>query len=139
MFVDVEFPLKPAAGIYIPRDALVDSGARKIVYIETGAGAFEPRDVETGSTFGDRVQITGGLAEGERVVTAGTFLVDSESRMHRTAPVQTAVARSSATAVDPVCGMEVEVASAHKLSRGGKTYFFCSEDCKAEYARKMVR
>lgn len=143
MFVDVEFLLKLPDGIYIPRDALVDSGARKTVYIETGAGAFEPRDVETGSTLGDRVQITAGLAEGERIVTAGTFLVDSESRMRLTAatqpaPVQAAAPRNSATAVDPICGMEVKVASAHKLSHGGKTYFFCSEDCKAEYARKMV-
>jgi len=42
---------------------------------------FEPRQVQAGWRFGDRVEIVRGLKEGERVVAAGTFLVDSESRL----------------------------------------------------------
>ena len=42
---------------------------------------FEARQVQTGWRLGDRVEIVDGLAEGERVVAAGTFLVDSESKM----------------------------------------------------------
>jgi len=37
--------------------------------------------VETGWRFGDSVEIVEGLAPGERIVTSGTFLLDSESRM----------------------------------------------------------
>jgi len=51
------------------------------VFVDRGNGFFEPREVETGARFDDRVVIAKGLKEGERVVVAGTFLVDSESRL----------------------------------------------------------
>jgi hypothetical protein len=47
---------------------------------------FEPRTVQIGWRSGDRVAITHGLAEGERVVVEGTFLVDSETRLKTPAP-----------------------------------------------------
>ena len=47
---------------------------------------MEAREVETGWRFGDRVEIVKGLTAGDRVVVAGTFLLDSESRMRRSAP-----------------------------------------------------
>ncbi|MGC2193735.1 MAG: hypothetical protein WA628_03600, partial [Terriglobales bacterium] len=55
----------------------------KIVYVETGDNAFEPRAVELGSTFGDRVLVRRGLSAGDRVVVSGHFLQDSESRRRR--------------------------------------------------------
>jgi Cu(I)/Ag(I) efflux system membrane fusion protein len=62
-------------------DALIESGEEQRVFVERSSGAFEPREVQTGWRAGDRVEILQGLAEGERVVSAGTFLVDSESRL----------------------------------------------------------
>jgi Cu(I)/Ag(I) efflux system membrane fusion protein len=62
-------------------DALIDSGAHARVYVEHGEGIFEPREVETGWRFGERVQILRGVLPGERVVVEATFLVDSESRL----------------------------------------------------------
>jgi RND family efflux transporter MFP subunit len=81
MFVDLELTAKAPAGLSVPQEAVLDSGRGKIVYVETGDGLFEPRVVETGEAYGNRVTILQGLAEGERVVTSGTFLIDSESRM----------------------------------------------------------
>ena len=46
-----------------------------------GDGYLEPRQVVVGSRFGDRVAITRGLSAGERVVSSGTFLIDSESQL----------------------------------------------------------
>jgi Cu(I)/Ag(I) efflux system membrane fusion protein len=51
------------------------------VFVERADGAFEPRAVEIGCRFGDRVQVVSGLSEGERVVVSGAFLIDSESRL----------------------------------------------------------
>ena len=62
-------------------DALMDSGTMKHVFVASGDGQYELREVETGWQDGDRVEILGGLNPGERVVTAGAFLLDSESRM----------------------------------------------------------
>jgi membrane fusion protein, copper/silver efflux system len=81
MFVDVELAIAFAPTIAVPAAAVLDSGLRKTVFVDRGEGLFEPRQVETGWQFGDRVEIVKGLAPGERIVVSGTFLLDSESRM----------------------------------------------------------
>jgi len=81
MFVNVELPVSVLAGLTVPVDALLDSGQTQHVFVEAGDGYFEARAVSTGWRAGDRVQIVRGLREGEKVVLAGTFLVDSESRL----------------------------------------------------------
>jgi RND family efflux transporter MFP subunit len=81
MFVNVELAVSHQAGLTVPADAVVDSGLAKRVFVETSAGHFETRQVETGWRLNDRIQIVKGLQEGESVVAAGTFLVDSESRL----------------------------------------------------------
>jgi membrane fusion protein, copper/silver efflux system len=93
MVVDVELPIRLAPAVTVPADALVDSGAHARVYVEQAEGIFEPREVETGWRFGERVEILRGLQPGERVVVDATFLVDSESRLKTVAsgpaPVRT--------------------------------------------------
>ncbi|PYU64143.1 MAG: efflux RND transporter periplasmic adaptor subunit [Acidobacteria bacterium] len=80
-FVDVDLTVATPSGLSVPADAVLDSGLSKQVFVDRGNGIFEPRQVDTGEPFGDRVQILRGLAEGEKVVASGTFLVDSESRL----------------------------------------------------------
>ena len=86
MFVDVEFPVTLPPTLVVPAEAVVDSGLRKTVFVDRGHGYFEPRRVETGSRIGDDVEVTSGLAIGERIVISGTFFIDSESRMRTSAP-----------------------------------------------------
>ncbi len=78
-----EMVLKSQArlGLTVPIDAVLDSGARKIVFVALGDGRFEPREVQTGANLGEAVEIRGGLKAGEAVVTRANFLVDSESRL----------------------------------------------------------
>jgi membrane fusion protein, copper/silver efflux system len=82
MFVNVDAPVSLPAGLSVPADAVLDSGLAKRVFVETSDNHFEPRMVETGWQVGDRVQIVSGLHDGDMVVSSGTFLVDSESRLH---------------------------------------------------------
>jgi Cu(I)/Ag(I) efflux system membrane fusion protein len=82
MFVDVHLLIPYAATMTVPADALVASGLRTTVFLERSAGVFEPRQVRTGRTLGDRVEILHGLVDGDRIVTSGTFLLDAETRMH---------------------------------------------------------
>lgn len=81
--VDVRLAIALPSSITVPVDAVIDGGLRKRVFVERADGSFEPREVETGWRFGDRVQIVSGLAPGDRVVVAGTFLLDSETRLRR--------------------------------------------------------
>jgi len=92
MLVDVHLPITLSPAIAVPVDAVLNAGLSKRIFVERADGAFEPRDVETGWRFGDRVEIVNGLAEGDRVVVSGTFLLDSESRM-RHAPAAAAPPR----------------------------------------------
>jgi Cu(I)/Ag(I) efflux system membrane fusion protein len=85
MFVDIAMPVKLPSGLSIPVDALLDGGTDQRVFVDAGNGYFEPRAVRTGWRFNDRVEILNGLNEDERVVVAGTFLVDSESRLKNVA------------------------------------------------------
>jgi uncharacterized protein len=40
-------------------------------------------------------------------------------------------------ATDPVCGMKVDRAKALTAEHGGRTYFFCSDDCRSVYAQSV--
>ena len=81
MYVNVEFSVELPPAISVPMDAVLDTGTRRTIFVDRGEGYFEPREVKTGWRFGDRVEITEGLMEGERIVVSGNFLIDSESRM----------------------------------------------------------
>jgi Cu(I)/Ag(I) efflux system membrane fusion protein len=69
--------------ITVPRDAVVDTGLRQHVFVATG-DRFEPRPVTLGVQLADRVEVRSGLEVGERIVAAGVFLLDSESRLRAT-------------------------------------------------------
>jgi Cu(I)/Ag(I) efflux system membrane fusion protein len=69
--------------ITVPRDAVVDTGAQQHVFVASG-DRFEPRVVTLGVQLADRVEIRSGLEAGERIVAAGVFLLDSESRLRAT-------------------------------------------------------
>jgi RND family efflux transporter MFP subunit len=81
MYVDVDLPVTLPPAITVPTDAIIDSGLTRTVFVERQPGIFEPRDVETGLRFGGRVEIVNGLTAGERVVIAGTFVLDAERRI----------------------------------------------------------
>ncbi|HEX2344689.1 MAG TPA: efflux RND transporter periplasmic adaptor subunit [Vicinamibacterales bacterium] len=69
--------------ITVPRDAVVDTGLQQHVFVAVG-DRFEPRSVTVGTQLADRVEIREGLREGEQIVAAGVFLLDSESRLRAT-------------------------------------------------------
>jgi Cu(I)/Ag(I) efflux system membrane fusion protein len=67
----------------VPRDAVVDTGLQQHVFVAV-EDRYEPRPVIVGTQLADRVEIRDGLKEGEQVVAAGVFLLDSESRLRAT-------------------------------------------------------
>jgi multidrug efflux pump subunit AcrA (membrane-fusion protein)/YHS domain-containing protein len=131
MFVDVEFESRIPDGITIPADAVLDSGLRTIVYVETRDGVFEPRSVEVSGVFGDQAIVNGGINVGEQVVVSGNFLLDSESRMRASAKMPDAV---GAEVRDPVCGMTLKPAGiAFQENYQGTKYSFCSDSCRKKF------
>jgi multidrug efflux pump subunit AcrA (membrane-fusion protein) len=83
MFVDVRFEteLTPSA-VLVPDMAVLRSGEHNTVFVALAGGVFQPREVKLGARTGDNdYEILAGLAAGERVVTSGQFLLDSESQL----------------------------------------------------------
>ena len=129
MFVDVELPIQYPPSIAVPSAAVLDTGLSKTVFVDLGGGYLEPRRVETGWRMEERVEVTKGLMEGERIVVSGNFLVDSESRMRLAA-----AGLPEDYVLDPVCGMGIDPKKAGEKSiYKGRTYYFCNLDCKVKF------
>jgi membrane fusion protein, copper/silver efflux system len=70
--------------LIIPRSAVLWTGKRSIVYVRqpgTDEPVFKMREIELGLALGDSYIVTGGLNEGEEIVTAGTFSVDAAAQL----------------------------------------------------------
>jgi Cu(I)/Ag(I) efflux system membrane fusion protein len=65
----------------VSRDAVVDTGPARHVFVVGGEGHYVPRAVAVGTATDGRIEVRDGLEEGELVVTSGVFLLDSESRL----------------------------------------------------------
>jgi len=109
MYVDVQImsqytdPRGNNEVLAIPKSALLDTGRRQIVWVDKGNGQFEGRSVEIGPesiSHAENLQkfypVFKGIKEGEKVVTKGNYLIDSQSQI-------TGVAASSfGGALEPV-------------------------------------
>jgi membrane fusion protein, copper/silver efflux system len=67
--------------VVVPRDAVLRTGERNVVFVDEGHGRFEMRDVRPGADANGRTQILSGLLAGERVVARAAFMLDAESRL----------------------------------------------------------
>ncbi|UTW52505.1 efflux RND transporter periplasmic adaptor subunit [bacterium SCSIO 12827] len=90
----------------VPRSALIDSGNRQVVILDLGEGRFEPRPVKIGLRADDYVEITEGVAAGDQVVVAATFLIDAESNLKAALSGFTADAPAPDKATEPASPAE---------------------------------
>ena len=81
MYANVEIKEDLGDQLVIPATAVLDTGVRQYVFLQTGEGTYEPRLVKLGQRAEDLVVIRDGLKEGEQVVVDGNFMLDSESQL----------------------------------------------------------
>ncbi len=81
MYANVELNIPLGNRLVVPKDAVLESGERRIVFIHHMDGRIEWRPATVGIRGGDWVEILDGLAEGEHIVTTANFLLDSESQL----------------------------------------------------------
>ena len=70
--------------LLVPSEAIIRTGARSVVIVAEGEGRFRQQEVELGFESGGRSEIRQGLAEGDKVVVSGQFLIDSEASLRAT-------------------------------------------------------
>lgn len=124
MYANIELQIGYGEQLSIPEEAVLDSGSEQTVFVVLEGGYFEPRNVQLGAKVGNRFIILNGLNVGEKIVTSGNFLIDSESRLksatssmagmnHGTQPANKAGASQNPTGSTSIPGMDH---SQHKTS-----------------------
>jgi Cu(I)/Ag(I) efflux system membrane fusion protein len=68
--------------LVVPERAIVDTGSKKVVYVEREPGMFEGVEVELGPREGELYPVLKGLKPGDQVAAAGGFLIDAETRLN---------------------------------------------------------
>ena len=86
--------------IVIPIEGLIRTGRDERVIIDLGGGKFEARDVTAGVESGNYVEIISGVNDGDKIVTSGQFLIDSEASM------RASLTRMSEPAVEDMSDMQ---------------------------------
>ena len=81
MFANVEIKSDMGSRLAVPDDAVLDTGTRRIVYVDKGEGFFEPREVTLGLRADGYSEVLSGLKAGEKVAHSATFLIDSEAQL----------------------------------------------------------
>ena len=81
MYTNVEIEIDAGRKLAIPDEAVLDSGIRKIVFIDKGEGRYAPAEVKLGGKFDRYFEVIDGLSAGERIIASAGFLLDSESRL----------------------------------------------------------
>jgi hypothetical protein len=142
----------------LPESALVDHGNHKIVYVEIMPGMFDAVAVAVGPRCGDHFPLLAGPAPGQKVATAGAFLIDAEARLNpalaaayfgasrggaapgTTSSVTTPTGPLSAAdreliARQKVCPVSDEpldsMGGPVRVEVGGRTVFICCKSCEA--------
>lgn len=81
MFASVQLDQNSRDALLVPSEAVIRTGRRTLVMLAGTGGRFRPAEVRTGAEGGGKTEILAGLAEGEKVVASGQFLIDSEASL----------------------------------------------------------
>lgn len=81
LFVNANIQIPLGDSVVVPESSILDTGSRQVVFVAQSEDTFIKRDVVTGQYADGYVQILSGLQPGETVVTAATFLIDSQTKL----------------------------------------------------------
>ena len=123
--------------IVIPLEGLIRTGRAERVIIALGKGRFEAREVRAGIESGNYVEIIEGVDVGDKIVTSGQFLIDSEASM------RASLTRMSESADDEMSDMQDAEGSkndmAKKVSGSGMVKMVMSKERKLNLQHKPIK
>ena len=85
MYVNVRAKLPMGRQLVVPASAAFHSGTKNLVFVYSGEGSIEPREVGVGPQVGDELVVTSGVKAQEQIVTSANFLIDSEAQLQAAA------------------------------------------------------
>jgi membrane fusion protein, copper/silver efflux system len=146
----------------VPQSAVVDTGARKVAFVEGMPGMFDGVEVVLGPRCGDFYPVVRGLEPGQRIATAGAFLLDAETRLNPSLAAsyfgagrgdRAAVSAEPPTGLGdedralaerqklcPVTGMNLGSMGAPKrMVVSGRVVFLCCGACESKLLREPAK
>jgi len=81
LYVKAQIMIPINEALVVPTSAVLTTGKRTVVWIETQENMFEPREVVVGAQTEEYYEVLNGLQGGEKIVVTGGFLLDSESQL----------------------------------------------------------
>ena len=93
MFGTVTLVTDATRMLVVPKEAVLDTGLRQLVFMDRGEGAYAPYPVKLGHRSQDTVEVLEGLKEGDRIVTSANFLLDAESKLTSASSMQAMMGR----------------------------------------------
>src|SRR3989475_47913 len=81
MYGNVVLGVDAGRRLVVPKEAVLDSGLRQLVFLDLGQGVYQPYPVKLGRRSQEYVEVLEGIKEGDRVVTSANFLLDAESKL----------------------------------------------------------
>ena len=81
MYGNVTLQTDAVRTLVVPKEAVIETGLRQLVFMDRGEGRYEPMSVKLGRRSQDAVEVMEGLKEGDQIVTSANFLLDAESKL----------------------------------------------------------
>src|SRR5438128_2944208 len=81
MYGNVVLGVDAGRRLVVPKEAVLDSGLRQLVFLDLGQGVYQPYPVKLGRRSQEYVEVLEGIKEGDSVVTSANFLLDAESKL----------------------------------------------------------
>src|SRR6185436_3344978 len=93
MFGTVILQTESTKRLVVPKEAVLDTGLRHLVFLDRGEGAYAPYPVKLGRRNQDSVEVLEGIKEGDQIVTSANFLLDAESKLTSASSMQAMMGR----------------------------------------------
>jgi membrane fusion protein, copper/silver efflux system len=142
MYVNAEIKIDGGRHLAVPEEAVLDSGVRKVVFIDKGNGHFEPKEVKLGTKMDGHYQVLAGLNDGERVASSSVFLLDSESRMSEVMGAMAGMPGMSMEGMAGMAGMKMDTpmkAGPMEKKAGNLTLTLSTQPEKTKAGENLLR
>lgn len=93
MYGNVILQTNAVRTLVVPKEAVLNTGLRQLVFMDRGQGRYEPASVKLGRRSQDAVEVMEGLKEGDQIVTSANFLLDAESKLASASSMQAMMGR----------------------------------------------
>jgi hypothetical protein len=77
----LEIVVEQGPFLSVPNASIIEEGSGKVVYVQEAPGVYAPRTIHTGIEGELYTQIVDGLAEGDQIVSIGSFFVDADNKL----------------------------------------------------------